>query len=244
MKVVIRLSRVGKKKQPSYRIVVVPSSAPRDGKSLETVGHHGASFPGQPLLVNLERYDHWIGQGAQPSKRVKRIVSKYRRSGATGTLLQEEGLLSKPPADKAVSQAEESAAEPVAEKAVEETPSQVDEEPVPEGVSAEVMEGGGDGEKTSENEGEETASGDADPGGERASEEGDAASAEQGPTEPSGEGDPGGEASPAASPEGDETPEDAPEDAPDDVPEDVPEDAPEDAPEEEMGKSSEKEEDK
>ncbi|MBC8514905.1 30S ribosomal protein S16 [bacterium] len=124
MRVAIRLSRVGKKKQPSFRIVAVPYRSPRDGKSLEILGSHGASFPGQPLEINLERYDHWISVGAKPSKRVKKIVSKYRKAGGTGVLTQDGSVVEATPKEEVV---------PVIEEVVEETAGEeTPEEPLSE----------------------------------------------------------------------------------------------------------------
>ena len=129
MRVAIRLSRVGKKKQPSFRIVAVPYRSPRDGKSLEILGSHGASFPGQPLEINLERYDHWISVGAKPSKRVKKIVSKYRKAGGTGVLTQDGSVVEATPKEEVV---------PVIEEVVEETAGEeTPEEPLSEEVKVE-----------------------------------------------------------------------------------------------------------
>ena len=76
----IRLSRRGARKRPFYRIVVTEKSHPRDGRFLEIIGHYD---PGQqPAAVDLkmERVDHWIKSGAQPSDTVKSIISKARQA--------------------------------------------------------------------------------------------------------------------------------------------------------------------
>ncbi|MGC8765853.1 MAG: 30S ribosomal protein S16 [Brevinematia bacterium] len=76
MAVHIRLMRFGKKKQPSYRIVVVDSRAPRDGAYIESLGHYNP-LPAEPVIsLNLERYEEWIKVGAVPTQVVKNLVKK------------------------------------------------------------------------------------------------------------------------------------------------------------------------
>ncbi len=70
----IRLARVGAKKKPAYRVVVTEKSRPRNSSSLEIVGHYNPTK--DPILLSLkrERIDYWVGQGAQPSKTVARLM--------------------------------------------------------------------------------------------------------------------------------------------------------------------------
>ena len=77
--VTIRLMRVGKKKQPMFRVVVADSRSPRDGRIIEAIGHY---HPRQePSLVNIdnERALYWLQRGAQPSDSVRHLL---RISGA------------------------------------------------------------------------------------------------------------------------------------------------------------------
>jgi small subunit ribosomal protein S16 len=69
----IRLRRTGSKKQASYRVIAAPSTAPRDGRFIEILGHyHPRENP--PLVVLQEdRVFHWLSVGAQPSDSVDRI---------------------------------------------------------------------------------------------------------------------------------------------------------------------------
>jgi small subunit ribosomal protein S16 len=71
----IRLRRTGSKKKASYRVVVAPSTAPRDGRFIENIGHyHPRQNP--PLVVLKEdRLFHWLSVGAQPSDSVKQILT-------------------------------------------------------------------------------------------------------------------------------------------------------------------------
>ena len=77
----IRLSRGGSKKRPFYRIVVAEASAPRDGRYVERVGHYNpmvAKDDENRLVVNGERITYWLGQGAQATERVQKLLSTVK----------------------------------------------------------------------------------------------------------------------------------------------------------------------
>ena len=82
--VVIRLARGGAKKKPFYRIVVADKRSPRDGKYIEKIGQFNPVANGQEprLLLDLERVQHWIGQGAQPTDRVKSLIKEHQKANA------------------------------------------------------------------------------------------------------------------------------------------------------------------
>ena len=74
----IRLARGGAKKRPFYRIVVAEASAPRDGRYVERVGTYNPMVPKdheQRMTLNAERIAHWLGQGAQPTERVQKMLA-------------------------------------------------------------------------------------------------------------------------------------------------------------------------
>jgi small subunit ribosomal protein S16 len=75
MGLVIRLTRVGAKKRPQYRVVVADSRYPRDGRFLEKLGTYNPMLA-KDKRVNLEldRVKHWLSKGAQPSDRVARFL--------------------------------------------------------------------------------------------------------------------------------------------------------------------------
>ena len=75
----IRLSRVGKKKTPFYRIVAVDSRRKRDGGVLETLGSFDG-LSGKLTKLDQERMDYWVGQGAVASDAVKKIHKVYSKS--------------------------------------------------------------------------------------------------------------------------------------------------------------------
>ncbi len=72
----IRLSRVGKKKRPVYRIVVTDSRSPRDGPSVEIIGHYDPLPHPAEIVVKEERAIHWLQVGAQPSEAAAKLLTR------------------------------------------------------------------------------------------------------------------------------------------------------------------------
>jgi len=72
----IRLQRVGKKKKPSYRVVVVDSRAPRDGAFIEIIGHYDPLTDPATVVINEEKALKWLGNGAQPTRTVAGLLKK------------------------------------------------------------------------------------------------------------------------------------------------------------------------
>jgi small subunit ribosomal protein S16 len=73
----IRLKRFGTKKRPYYRIVVMDSRTPRDGRAIEEVGlYHPIEVEEKQLRVKEDRIKEWIAKGARPSDTVKRLLNK------------------------------------------------------------------------------------------------------------------------------------------------------------------------
>ncbi len=72
----IRLARTGAKKQPSYRIVVIERERARDGRFVEILGHYNPRRHPPELVMNRERADYWLRQGAQPSETVRSFLKK------------------------------------------------------------------------------------------------------------------------------------------------------------------------
>jgi small subunit ribosomal protein S16 len=70
----IRLMRVGKKKQPSYRVVVADSRSPRDGRIIEAIGHYAPREEPSVITIDTERAVHWLERGAQPSDQAKKLL--------------------------------------------------------------------------------------------------------------------------------------------------------------------------
>ena len=88
MAVRIRLKRMGAKKRPFYRLVVAPSSAPRDGRFIETVGYYNPLTDPATIQVDVEKALYWLEHGAQPTDTAKDIL---RRAGVLEALQQRKG---------------------------------------------------------------------------------------------------------------------------------------------------------
>jgi small subunit ribosomal protein S16 len=74
MAVKLRLMRMGKTKQPTYRLVAADSRSPRDGRFIEIVGSYSPREPLNKVVLKEERVTRWLQEGAQPTDRVRRIL--------------------------------------------------------------------------------------------------------------------------------------------------------------------------
>ena len=83
----IRLKRVGKTKQPSYRVVVADSRSPRDGRNIESIGHYQPRREPSEIAIDNERAVFWLRRGAQPSRPVRKLLEI---SGAWAAFTGEE----------------------------------------------------------------------------------------------------------------------------------------------------------
>ena len=121
----IRLSRHGAKKRPFYHIVVTDRRNKRNGRFIERLGFYNPIATGgeQPLKLALDRVDYWLGQGAQPSERVRRLIRRRRMEGdLAAKAVQQAAAVEEAPADEAA--AEEEAASEDSEAAGEAEPVQ------------------------------------------------------------------------------------------------------------------------
>lgn len=71
----IRLMRVGKRKQPSYRVVVADSRSPRDGRIIESIGFYNPRTDPSLVEIDADRAVHWLERGAQPSDAVRNLLT-------------------------------------------------------------------------------------------------------------------------------------------------------------------------
>lgn len=88
MAVKIRLMRVGKTKQPTYRVVVADQRSPRDGRIIETIGHYGPREDPSYFDLDGEKALKWLRQGAQPSEQVQKLLTVH---GVWATFEAEKG---------------------------------------------------------------------------------------------------------------------------------------------------------
>src|SRR3989442_15995879 len=81
----IRLRRVGKTKAPTYRVVIADSSAPRNGKFIESIGHYNPRSEPADLLVNADRARNWIKNGTRPTASARSLLVRSRLPAARDT---------------------------------------------------------------------------------------------------------------------------------------------------------------
>jgi len=152
----IRLSRVGKKKQPSYRLVVADSRAPRDGAFIKIIGHYNPRTQPATLVVKEEEAVEWLRRGAQPSETAAKLLTRIgvmERAGRAPvvwdrkTPVKPKRAKEEAPAEAAVAEApaEPEAApeeQPEPEAAAAEAPTEAEaaaeEQPEPEAAAAEA----------------------------------------------------------------------------------------------------------
>jgi small subunit ribosomal protein S16 len=79
----IRLKRVGARKQPQYRVVVIEKERARDGRPVEVVGTYNPRTNPASIELKRERIEYWVSKGAKMSERVNKIVSKPVPAAAT-----------------------------------------------------------------------------------------------------------------------------------------------------------------
>ncbi|HEX7291210.1 MAG TPA: 30S ribosomal protein S16 [Conexibacter sp.] len=74
MAVRLRLTRVGGRKNPIWRVVAADQRSKRDGRVLETIGHYNAQTQPSTIVLDEERVRHWLARGAQPSETVAKLL--------------------------------------------------------------------------------------------------------------------------------------------------------------------------
>ncbi len=149
----IRLSRRGKKRQPSYRVVVADVNSKRDGRIVERIGHYNPLTDPAEFNIQEDRALHWLSVGAQPTDAVRRLLVKQGtldrlsrlHAGESAAVLTAEvtgEVIAAPEAVEAVAEVEETVEEEdeaVEEEAVEVTAS-AEEETVEEEAEADEEE--------------------------------------------------------------------------------------------------------
>ena len=74
MSVRVRLTRIGGKKNPIWRVVVADQRSPRDGRVIETIGRYNAQTDPSTIVLDEERAKLWLSRGAQPSSTVRKLL--------------------------------------------------------------------------------------------------------------------------------------------------------------------------
>ena len=165
MSVKLRLKRIGARNTPIYRIVATDSRTKRDGRPIEELGTYNPVLQTEPNFdLNLERAEHWLSVGAQPSDTVRSFIRKARRAAAglppkeskSKKAAQpepaEEPKAEETPAEEPAAEAAEATEAPAEETATEEPAAEAEEAPVEEPAPEEAEESAAE-----EGEGEEKA---------------------------------------------------------------------------------------
>jgi small subunit ribosomal protein S16 len=82
MSVRVRLTRVGRTKNPFWRVVEADQRSPRDGRFIESIGHYNPQTDPSTIEIDEERMEHWLARGAQPTNTVKKLM-KARQTAST-----------------------------------------------------------------------------------------------------------------------------------------------------------------
>ena len=139
MAVRLRLMRMGKKKQPTYRVVAADSRSPRNGRFIEIIGTYQPRLDPSVVKIDNDRAIHWLEHGAQPSEAVEKLL---KISGAWAEFKGEEFVPSVPPSAESkpsVEQPEPGSSEVDSDASLDKT-----EEPHPEVAEADDTEGEGE----------------------------------------------------------------------------------------------------
>jgi small subunit ribosomal protein S16 len=133
----VRLTRVGSKKNPIWRVVVADGRSPRDGRSIETIGHYNPQTQPSRIEIDRERLQHWLDRGAQPSNTVKKLM-RAENTGHEMPAREIPAPVATPPKPKAEPAAETAPAEAEATEApAAEAEAPADAEAAAEEVAAE-----------------------------------------------------------------------------------------------------------
>jgi small subunit ribosomal protein S16 len=130
----IRLRRVGKRKQPVYRVVVADSRSPRDGRFIEVIGQYKPLEDPSGIVLDTDKALEWLRKGAQPSESVTALL---KRTGIWSTFVADKGPAKKPPPKKKAAAAR-ARADALAAKAAEGAEASASEQPAPAQPAAEA----------------------------------------------------------------------------------------------------------
>jgi len=139
MSVRVRLTRVGSKKNPIWRVVVTDQRSPRDGRFIETVGRYNPQTDPSTIVLDEERLQHWIARGAQPTGTVKQLMKAHAKgiqpeSASTATV----GAAAATPEPQAQPDPEAPAAGPEGVADAEPVVIEASDEPVPDPAADEA----------------------------------------------------------------------------------------------------------
>jgi small subunit ribosomal protein S16 len=112
MSVRVRLTRVGSRKNPIWRVVVADQRSPRDGRFIEMIGHYNPQTDPSTIAIDEERLRHWLARGAQPSGTVKHLMKAQAKGGGAAAVAEPAPAPQTEPAPAAEPEAAEPPADP------------------------------------------------------------------------------------------------------------------------------------
>jgi small subunit ribosomal protein S16 len=139
----IRLMRVGKKKQPTYRVVVSDSRSPRDGRFIEILGQYAPREDPSVVTIDSERALHWLRVGARPTEQVGKLLeitgvwAAFKDATGKDAAVKPKPKTPKPKQEKPAPEASAPEAPAAEEAAVEEPTVEAAEEPASEPEASE-----------------------------------------------------------------------------------------------------------
>lgn len=156
---------MGRKKKPHYRVVVADGQKPRDGRFVETLGYYKPLTQPARLVLDLERVDYWLDEGALPSHTVRNLISKARAGGDDKVALGEvdvEAVKAKRAEELAAKRAAEKKAAEEAAKAEAEAKKKAAEEKAAAEEAAKAEAAAAEAEADAADEGDEAPDAEAD----------------------------------------------------------------------------------
>ena len=133
----IRLRRVGKRKQPVYRVVVADSHSPRDGRFIEVIGQYKPLSNPSEIVLDTDKALDWLRKGAQPSESVTALL---KRTGIWSTFVADKGPAPKKPKKRSKAPAPKAEAAKAAEPPAEAAEPDATGEPEPEKTETDAAE--------------------------------------------------------------------------------------------------------
>jgi small subunit ribosomal protein S16 len=95
---VIRMRRMGAKKNPHFRVVVTEARTARESDFVESLGSYDPTAKPEKLVIDRERYDHWVKCGAQPSDTVRTLMARHKNDPAPAAVAAPDAAKAAPEA--------------------------------------------------------------------------------------------------------------------------------------------------
>jgi small subunit ribosomal protein S16 len=115
----VRLTRVGSKKNPIWRVVVADQRSPRDGRIIESIGHYNPQTEPSTIVIDRDRLQHWLERGAEPTNTIRKLMRAKENTAEAPAAVVAEAEAAAPEAEAAAPEAEQEASPPEPERVPE-----------------------------------------------------------------------------------------------------------------------------